>query len=400
MASVQIQPNGDENTTMGVSALAIVLAVISVALRFYTRIFTRAGLKADDWLIMTAVIATLLSAVLLLWGNAVSPIGIWVSENTNPDYVYTPGDILYLKLAFITSIFYFTISGATKLGILIMYYRIFFVSTAFRCLIFIASGLVIGWWVGCTVVTLTNCIPLEWSWLNSLADPRYCINFNIFWMASGSCEIFLDVLILTLPISVVTRMRLSLEQKLTVSGIFLLGGFVIITGLVRVILGYPPGRRVPSYSNTEVWTSVHAGMSIVCACLPILRPLVRRICGSRLVVRISSILSLRKSRESLRSNPDRGTVGSSGCGSNSGRSRNNDQIKMSPLVTIGGTPMEEGYFYQSGVAYSGGNVAGSITRHDLSTETRDEGDERDLFQQLPEIEISDGIRLPFQQITP
>lgn len=57
MALVQIQTNGDENTTMGVSAPVVVLAVLSVALRVYTRIFTRAGLKADDWLIISAVIA-------------------------------------------------------------------------------------------------------------------------------------------------------------------------------------------------------------------------------------------------------------------------------------------------------------------------------------------------------
>lgn len=160
-------------------------------------------------------------------GNAISPAGLWVSENTDPDYVYTPNDIFYLKLAFVTSVLYFTIAGATKLGILFMYYRIFAVSRAFRYQLFVAGGLVISWWVGCTVATLTNCIPLEWSWINSLADPRYCFNYNIFWMASGACEILLDVLILTLPISVIVRIQLSRKQKLTISGIFLLGGLYV-----------------------------------------------------------------------------------------------------------------------------------------------------------------------------
>lgn len=68
MAPVQIQPHGNEDATMAVSAVVIVLAVISVALRFYTRIFTRSGLGADDWLILSAVVATLVTAALLLWG--------------------------------------------------------------------------------------------------------------------------------------------------------------------------------------------------------------------------------------------------------------------------------------------------------------------------------------------
>ncbi|KAI0841670.1 hypothetical protein F5Y06DRAFT_196621 [Hypoxylon sp. FL0890] len=394
MASVQTEHHGNENATMGVEALVIVLAVISAALRFYTRIFTRGGLKVDDWLILAAVVATLLTAMLLLWGNAVSPDGIWISEGTDPNYVYTPNDILYLKLAFATSVLYFTISGATKLGILFMYYRIFAVSPSFRYLIFIAGGLVIGWWVGCTVATLTNCIPLEWSWLNSLADPRYCFNYNIFWMASGACEIFLDVLILTLPIAVVVRMSLSLEQKLTISGIFLLGGFIIITGLVRVVLGYPPGRRVPSYSNTEVWTSVHTGMAIVCANLPIFKPLVNRISGSRFMAKISSIVLVRRSRESIRSSPDRTPLGPRRRESN-GKEESSDQMRISPLATIGGTPMPDSYFNKPGVAYSGGDAVSSTTQQETSPEVSREEDQREQFQQLPQIEISEGIKLPF-----
>ncbi|KAK3380964.1 hypothetical protein B0H63DRAFT_194916 [Podospora didyma] len=285
------QPAGGNDSTLAttaVSGLVIGLAVVSVALRFYTRIFTRQGLRWDDWMIFIAVLTTLLTAALLLYGNDVSPNGLWVSENTDPNYVYSEADHLYLKLSFISSVLYFTIASTTKLGILLMYNRIFFVSDAFRVQLWITSALIVVFWIGCTVATLTNCIPLEWSWINSLADPRYCFNYNIFWMAAGACEMFLDVLVLTMPISVVIRMRLSLRDKLTAAGIFLLGGFVIITGLVKVILGYPPGSRVPSYHNTEVWTTVHTGMAIVCASLPIFKPLLWRIRSSSFAAKIFS----------------------------------------------------------------------------------------------------------------
>ena len=51
---------------------------------------------------------------------------------------------------------------------------------------------------------------------------------------------------------------------------------VIITGIIRVIYGYKPGSRVPSYSKAELWSTVHVGMAMVCACLPTLRPLIFR----------------------------------------------------------------------------------------------------------------------------
>lgn len=55
---------------------------------------------------------------------------------------------------------------------------------------------------------------------------------------------------------------------------------VIITGLIKVILGYVPGEREPSFSRTEVWTTVHTGMAIVCASLPLYKPLITRVSNS------------------------------------------------------------------------------------------------------------------------
>jgi hypothetical protein len=131
--------------------------------------------------------------------------------------------VLYLKLAFATSILYFTIATTTKVAILLMYRRIFNVSNSFRVQLYVAIFLVVGWWVGCTVASFTNCIPLKWSWINSFADPRYCFDYNLFWMVSGSCEIVLDVLILSMPVSVVVRMQMSWRRKGLVLGIFALG---------------------------------------------------------------------------------------------------------------------------------------------------------------------------------
>lgn len=157
-------------------------------------------------------------------GNAVDPNGHWVSDNTDPNYVYTPDDVFYLKLSFVSSILYFTIAGSTKLSILLMYKRIFSADNTFRRQLAVASALVLGFWVGCTIATLTNCIPLKWSWINGLSDPRYCFNYNIFWMAAGACEVGIDVLILALPIRMVLTLHLSVRKKVTVACVFLLGG--------------------------------------------------------------------------------------------------------------------------------------------------------------------------------
>ena len=51
---------------------------------------------------------------------------------------------------------------------------------------------------------------------------------------------------------------------------------VIVTGLIRVVLGYAPGSQNVAFSKAELWSAVHIGIAIVCACLPTLRPTLNR----------------------------------------------------------------------------------------------------------------------------
>ena len=146
-----------------------------------------------------------------------------MASNTDPNYKYTDDDILYTKLSFIATVLYFTITSATKLSILFLYYRLFSVSGTFRYQVSIVAILVVAFWIGCTVADLLNCRPLKWTWLNSLADPRYCFNYNIFWMAGGVVEAFIDVLIIALPIKIIIGLQLTLTKKLALTVIFMLG---------------------------------------------------------------------------------------------------------------------------------------------------------------------------------
>ncbi|KAM3080440.1 hypothetical protein ACMFMG_005395 [Clarireedia jacksonii] len=206
--------------------------------------------------------------------TSVNPDGPAIASNTDPNYQYTKADEFYTKLNFVATVLYFTITSATKLSILFMYNRLFSISKSFRYQVIAAGALVVAFWIGCTVANLLNCRPLEWTWRNSLADPRYCFNYNIFWMASGIVEGLLDILIIVIPVRLIFGLHLTLSRKIALTAVFLLGIFVIITGLVKVVLSYAPGSREPSFNKTEIWTTVHCGIGMVCACLPVCWPLI------------------------------------------------------------------------------------------------------------------------------
>ncbi|KAI1419370.1 hypothetical protein F5Y12DRAFT_778391 [Xylaria sp. FL1777] len=274
-----------------VSAILLVgLGIISVALRFYTRVFSRQDIEWDDWLLLLALTAGIAAVVITAIGAVVDPNGPATTQIFNPDYVNTPQHVFFLRTSFASITLYFTINGAVKSSVLLMYYRIFHVKQSFRYLLFVTIGLVIGWWIGNTVAALTSCIPIDRYWTNNILDLKYCSSFNVFWAVSGSVEVFLDALILILPVREVLELHLPWRRKIIILRIFLLGGFVLVTGIIKVVLGYSRVSQRPS-SDALLWTIVRSGVGTISASLPIYNPLLQRILGSRFVAKLSGLFS-------------------------------------------------------------------------------------------------------------
>ena len=59
---------GNDEILTIVGATVVALAAVSVALRFYTRFFMRAGFKWDDWLILLSLLSTIAADALVLYG--------------------------------------------------------------------------------------------------------------------------------------------------------------------------------------------------------------------------------------------------------------------------------------------------------------------------------------------
>ncbi|KAI1130332.1 hypothetical protein F5Y10DRAFT_122127 [Nemania abortiva] len=259
----------DTNAVIGVGVVIAALGVITVALRFYVRYKKRAGFKWDDWLILTSLLLALGTDVLVLYSNIINPTD---PELGDDDDLNSPADILFNQFSFAATVLYFSITSTTKLSILLLYNRLFSVSRKFRRQVIILSILVINYWLGSTIADLLNCIPIKYVWINGKDDPRFCFDLNIFWFATGVAEAFIDVLILLLPIGVVAKLQLSAKKKVATGSVFAVGAFVIVSGLLKAIYGFDSGSRVPAFARTRLWSTVHSGTGIICACLPVCWP--------------------------------------------------------------------------------------------------------------------------------
>ncbi|KAJ3579203.1 hypothetical protein NPX13_g1363 [Xylaria arbuscula] len=263
----------DNNSTIIAGAIVGVLALVAVILRFYVRYSRRSGFSWDDWFILVSMLSVIVIDAVDLYATAINPNGAEVASS-NGRIEYTPLDVLFTKITFTSTVLYFTLTSTTKLSILFLYNRLFSINRPFRQHVIVLIGIVIGFWISTTVADLLNCIPLKWTWLNSLDDPRYCFNYNYFWLATGIVEAVIDVAILSLPIPVVSRLKLKGTKKYGIIGVFLVGFFVVISGVVKVVLSYVPDSREPSFNQTQVWTTVHSCTGIICACMPVCWPLI------------------------------------------------------------------------------------------------------------------------------
>ena len=110
---------------------------------------------------------------------------------------------------------------AIKLSVLLFYRRVFS-TPQFRKWIYGVGSLVISWLLINNLVAAFQCTPVQKLWKQKL--PGHCINPLTFVQGMQVTNIILDAVILVLPISAVLRLQMSRVKKISVMGIFLLGG--------------------------------------------------------------------------------------------------------------------------------------------------------------------------------
>ena len=78
------------------------------------------------------------------------------------------------------------------------------------------------WWLVTVTVFTVHCQPIRKAW--ALETVGTCINMEVFPIAIAVPNVITDAGILILPIYQISRLHLKWTQKITISGIFVLGG--------------------------------------------------------------------------------------------------------------------------------------------------------------------------------
>ncbi|KAF6842235.1 integral membrane protein [Colletotrichum musicola] len=170
----------------------------------------------------------------------------------------------------------------------------------------------------CEGVVFT-CTPVARFWDQTI--PGTCIKSSKFYIGITVPNIVFDLLTVALPIHEVWRLQMGRDKKLAITGVFLLGGSVVLASVARLVLFiiYRPGEGASGNNISQTSIIPHAAsavetcLAIVGACLPPCAPLFRRL--------LSGVFG--------------SSVGSGGYHRSSGAVRSGGSKNFDTLVTIG-----------------------------------------------------------------
>ncbi|OTA92183.1 hypothetical protein M434DRAFT_32072 [Hypoxylon sp. CO27-5] len=238
--------HGDDSRVIAVAVSMIVISSILVFLRFMARSVQRGALGLDDWIIVVsqAVVLLLLTTSIICEKNLHSPS----AENRNR-----------------------ILSG------------------------YAVARKGIGQHVPLSLKTITDienirkCKPISANW-KITADGR-CLGVRPHFIGMTVTNIIFDILTLCLPIREVKGLQMPLWKKIAVCGIFIAGGFVTLVNFL-----------IPAL----IWTDIEVGFAIMCACLPVLRPIIRLVARPFAAIRIKNKTKVTPATESIQDlMPDR-----------------------------------------------------------------------------------------------
>ena len=224
----------------------LILTTIAVLLKFVVRSFTKLHFGPDDWTLVLALLSFYAGMGLELKGQLHSYPRLSIADRVF-EAVYTgkaatgvtdPKYTEYLKVRssevasceiltrgyqflYIYAPLYFTTVLFTNMSILFLYRRIFSTSK-FRKVSLYVIGAHILWFIPGLLVEIFACTPISAGW--DITTPGSCIQYSTFLMTFMVMELVLDVVLLTLPILEVKKLQLTVQRKVGVIGVFLLGG--------------------------------------------------------------------------------------------------------------------------------------------------------------------------------
>lgn len=122
-----------------------------------------------------------------------------------------------------------------QLSILAFYLRLV-TSRTTKILIYILMGVVVGFGIGNTFSMVLQCMPIPFFWAGwkGEMEGQCTVDVRLFGFIRGGIEITLDLIILTLPLPMLSKLQMSLKKKVQIMSMFCVGFVITVVGCLRL----------------------------------------------------------------------------------------------------------------------------------------------------------------------
>lgn len=224
--------------------------------------------RADDWFIIVGLFFTLGVVITSL-------LGIRYGAGRHVILVKDPAG--FAKLLISAEVIWGFAITAVKVSILSLYHRIFsFNNRTFTIMVWTVGVFVVCYCTIQSFAAIFNCHPIQSNWNPYI--KHHCGSVLVGSTTISALNVLIDFIILVMPMPILYSLHRPLGEKVSLMGIFLLGGLVCFASLYRCIVVHQISYTDPTYSDVrvDIWTIVELCIGILSACLPTMRPLFNR----------------------------------------------------------------------------------------------------------------------------
>lgn len=268
--------------------MCIILFILTsafVTARLFARFVVRQTAGIDDVVIVAAMIPTIGLAVATALGSRLYGFNRHAYDLSPEMAVNSRKVTLAIETCYIMS------TGLTKISILLFYRRMSAgsISTTFRFIVHASIASVIAYMVAFILVGCLGCKPLsafwdqanvEWARTHIPGETYQCVNEGAVLLSASAISIVQDFLACGLPMALFWKLQLPKRQKIALGGIFGVGFFLCITGILRMYyihqIFYETYDVTWAAWEAWLWTCLEAHIAIICASAPALKTFVKR----------------------------------------------------------------------------------------------------------------------------
>ncbi|THV63492.1 hypothetical protein D6D28_10635, partial [Aureobasidium pullulans] len=274
-----IDPQTRGKATCITAIVCGVLSIFFVSLRLIARVRIKRGLGWDDFWILFGLIFGICFYINIILGTQ-----LW-------GYKYHIWDLpprLYKGAAIIeiTAVLFFLLStSGIRMSLLSFYLHLVrdAGSVGWKRTIhgFVVVTIVLSLAFGLTAVF--RCTPVSAYWTYPMPEDAKCFDDSIITLVGGVLVVVADLCTMLLPLPVVLSFNMPIRQRISVAVLLSLGIVVTIVSTTRTV--YLWKSLIGTYDITWeshpllICGSVEIVLSIVCACLPSIKPLYEKFCN-------------------------------------------------------------------------------------------------------------------------